>query len=151
MTNTSLHKLDGVSYWVIEDPREIQDFINTNVRKEWEADRKSEGRDPTGDPWLATLSKRKWRLEVVKTQLVRLNPEVMNYVDDKRSYKFKVSLEGRSKELRKAIEVYASVIWPIIVDAENMELVDGYCRLATLREMKVTRTYAYMGSLGEGT
>jgi len=40
---------------VIEDPDGIYDFINTNVRREWEADAKEEGRNPLDDPWLKAL------------------------------------------------------------------------------------------------
>ena len=35
---------------MIEDPEGIYDFINKEVRKEWEEDAESEGREPQEDP-----------------------------------------------------------------------------------------------------
>lgn len=54
-------------------------------------------------------------------------------------------LTKRKEELRKALEVYAIVIWPIVVRAEDLRLIDGYCRYATLREMGISKVYAYVG------
>ena len=48
--NTPIRRLEGISYWVIDDPDAIYDFINTEIRKEWEADARSEHRDPKDDP-----------------------------------------------------------------------------------------------------
>jgi hypothetical protein len=48
-----------VTYWVIEDPVAIHDFINTEIKQEWETDARSEHRDPEDDPWLKSLAKRK--------------------------------------------------------------------------------------------
>jgi hypothetical protein len=46
----AIRRLEGITYWVIDDPKAIFDFINTEVRKEWEADARSEHRDPKDDP-----------------------------------------------------------------------------------------------------
>jgi hypothetical protein len=62
-------------------------------------------------------------------------------------YDFEERLARRSHELRKVVETYGSVIWPVIVRSEDMLLVDGYCRFTTLRAMNVPRTYAYVGIL----
>jgi hypothetical protein len=35
----------------------------------------------------------------------------------------------------------------LVIRREDMQLVDGYCRYDTLRAMKVSKTYAYVGSL----
>ncbi len=43
---TPLRRLEGVSYWVIDDPDGIYDFINNEVRREWEDDVKSMPGDP---------------------------------------------------------------------------------------------------------
>jgi hypothetical protein len=55
---TPIRRLDGVTYWVIEDPDGIRDFVNNELRREWEEDARSEDRDPRKDAWLKTLSKR---------------------------------------------------------------------------------------------
>ena len=47
---TPVRRLEGITYWVIEDPEGIYDFINKEVRKEWEEDAESEGREPQEDP-----------------------------------------------------------------------------------------------------
>lgn len=145
--NTPIRRLEGVSYWVIKDPKVIHDFINAEIRKEWEADARSEGRDPGCDQWLKTLSERKWNLRVIETRAVKLNPDIMNYVDNVRGYIFSQRLEERSDELQQSIQKYGLVIWPLIVKGEDMQLVDGYCRYTVLRRMHVSRTYAYLGTL----
>ncbi len=144
---TPLRRLQGITYWVIEKPDEISDFINTNVRKEWEADLRGEGKDPREDTWLQTLSQRRWRLEAVDADRIVLNPDIMNLVDPQKDYSFQASLAKRRKELRTVIETYGVVTWPVIVRAEDMLLADGYCRLTTLQEMGISQVYAYLGTL----
>jgi hypothetical protein len=139
-----LRRLDGITYWVIEDPNDIYDFINTEIRKEWTSDAKDEGRNPREDAWLQELSKRQWRLEILELNRIKPNPYMFIPRTD---YNFQERLARRSNELRNVVEVYGSVIWPVIVRAEDMLLVDGYCRLSTLNEMNVPRAYAYIGSL----
>jgi hypothetical protein len=144
---TPIRRLQGVTYWVIENPEAIYDFINTEVRKEWEGDAKSEHRDPKDDPWLMTLSRRKWQLEIMNITQIKLDPDIMSYVDHERGYVFSKSLEKRSAELRHSIDVGAVVLSPLIIRNEGTQLVDGYCRYATLNGMKVSRIYTYVGSL----
>jgi len=144
---TPIRRLDGITYWVIEDPEGVYDFINKEIRKEWEADARSEGRDPQRDPWLKTLSKRKWSLEIMKLGRIRLNPNVMNHVDSKSGYIFSESLAKRSDELLQCIKTYGLVIWPLIVRKEDCQLVDGYCRYTALKAMNVSRIYTYVGAL----
>lgn len=144
---TPVRRLGGVTYWVIENPEAIYDFINTEVRKEWEEDAKSEHRDPKDDPWLVTLSRRIWHLEIMGITRIKLDPEIMSYADPERGYVFSKNLESRSAELRHNIEVAAVVLSPLIVRNEGTQLVDGYCRYATLNGMSVSRIYAYVGSL----
>jgi hypothetical protein len=103
-----IRRLEGITYWTIKDPDEIYDFINTEVRKEWEEDVKFEGREPSGDSWLKTLSKRIWRLEATEIDKIKLNPSIMNLADNRRGYAFLDELAKRSDELRNAIEKYTS-------------------------------------------
>ncbi len=147
MVTSPLRRLQGITYWVIENPEDIYDFINTNVRVEWEADIEFAGGNPREDPWLKSLPNHRWRLGVMDTNLVRLNPFVSDFTDSKKSYSFAESLARRIRELRKAIENYGSVIWPIVVDGRDLKLVDGYCRLTTLKEMGISETYAYTGTI----
>jgi len=143
---TPLRRLEGITYWVIEDPEAIHDFINKEIRKEWMADAESEGRNPAHDAWLQALPKRKWRLEILEVEKIELNPRIMNYVDAQRCYSFAVELEKRGRELRQAIETYSAAIWPLIVGTEDMQLVDGYCRYIALNAIGVTKCYSYIGS-----
>lgn len=144
---TPIRRLNGITYWIIEDPKGIYDYINTEIRKEWEADARFEGRDPHEDPWLKTLPQRKWSLEIVKTDRIKLNPNIMNYVDSKRGYIFSESLAKRSDEFQHSIETYSLVIWPVIIRKEDWILLDGYCRYAALKAMNVRKIYAYVGTL----
>jgi len=93
------------------------------------------------------LSERKWGSEVIEIERVRLNPELMNYVDSGSGYSFSESLAKRSNELKKCIKRYAAVIWPVIVRNEDYMLVDGYCRYTALRIMNIRKIYAYIGTL----
>ena len=145
--NTPIRRLDGISYWVIEDPDGIYDFINTELRREWEEDARSEGRDSKEDAWLKALPKRRWTLERTRIDRIRLDPRVMNYVDVERGYVFQESLTERSQELKETIEKFASVISPVIARKEDFTLVDGYCRYTALKALHVSKTYAYVGSL----
>jgi hypothetical protein len=145
--NTPIRRLEGISYWVIDDPGAIYDFVNSEIRKEWEADAKSEHRDPKDDPWLTTLTRRNWHLEMTDIAKIKLDPAIMNYVDPERGYVFSKSLEKRSAELRRNIELGGVVLSPLIVREEDTQLVDGYCRFTTLKAMNVSRIYTYVGSL----
>jgi hypothetical protein len=145
--NTPVRRLEGVSYWVIDDPDALYDFVNSEVRKEWEADARSEHRDPKDDPWLTTLARRKWHMEITDMTRIMLDPDIMDYVDPERGYVFSKSLEKRSAELRHNLEAGAVVLSPLIIRKEGYRLVDGYCRYATLKAMGVPRTYVYIGSL----
>jgi len=145
--NTPIRRLEGISYWVIDEPDALYDFVNSEVRKEWEADARTEHRDPEDDPWLTTLARRKWHLEIAEITRIKLDPEIMNYVDPERGYVFSKSLEKRSAELRHNIEAGAVVLSPLIIRKEDYQLVDGYCRYTALKAISVSRTYAYIGSL----
>jgi hypothetical protein len=132
---------------VIDEPDAIYDFVNSVVRREWETNVRSEHRDPKDDPWLTTLARRKWHLETMEITQVKLNPDIMNYVDLERSYVFPESLEKRSAELRQAMDLGGVVLSPLIIRKEDNQLVDGYCRYTTLKAMSVTRAYIYIGKL----
>ena len=142
-----VRRLCGITYWVIDDPEGIYDFVNNEVQTEWEADTRFECRKPAEDHWLRTLSKRRWSLEVAGMGRIKLNARIMNYVDDERGYVFSEELAKRSDELRRSIEEYRTVIWPIIVRSEDFMLFDGYCRYTALRMMNVQRLYVYVGTM----
>lgn len=97
--NTPIRRLEGISYWVIEDAEAIGDYIDTEIRKEWEYDAKCTLNDPAGGAWLPTLSKRNWRLETLKTSKVSSDQEMMNYVDSKTGYNFTQRVAQRRQEL----------------------------------------------------
>jgi hypothetical protein len=132
---------------VIDNPDAIYDFVNTEIRQEWEADARSEHRDPKDDPWLKTLTERKWHLEIIDMEQIKLDPNIMNHVDHERGYVFSKSLEKRSKALLRSVLSVGMVLSPLIVRKEDNQLVDGYCRYIALKAMNVSRTYTYAGNL----
>ncbi len=144
---TPLRRLDGISYWVIEDPDGIYDFIPTEVGKEWEEDIKSMTRDPASGLWLETLPKRTWQLETIQLETIRLDEALMIYVDNRSGYNFAERLAKRRQELRKGLELWRRVIWPIVVREKDMEVLDGYCRYTALKEIGVSKLYAYVERL----
>ena len=72
-TCSPVRRLCGITYWVIDDPEGIYDFVNNEVQTEWEADTRFECRKPAEDHWLRTLSKRRWSLEVAGMGRIKLN------------------------------------------------------------------------------
>jgi len=144
---TPIRRLHGIAYWVIEDPDAIHDFINNELRREWEEDARTEHRDPKEDTWLKTLSKRRWRLITVDIDRIKLGPQIMNYRDAEGGYVFQESLAKRTQELKETVERFAVVIWPLVATEEDFMLVDGYCRYSTLKALNVSKTYAYVGSM----
>jgi len=130
---------------MLEDSDDIHDFINTEVRKELDADFESMGKDPRHDALLNSLPKRRWRLEIVGVDEVRMNPLILNSADLKTGRKFMERLRERRLELRKALEAGGAVLWPIVLLREERLLVDGYCRHSTLQEMNIPEAYSYVG------
>jgi len=144
---TSIRRLHGIEYRMLEDSDDIHDFINTEVRKELDADFESMGEDPRQDALLNSLPKRKWRLEIVGVDEVRMNPLIVNSADLKTGRKFMERLRERRSELRKALETGGTVICPIVLLREQQLLVDGYCRHSTLQEMNIPEAYGYVGRI----
>jgi hypothetical protein len=134
-----LKRIEGITYWVIDDSSQIRRFINTNIRDKWEKDAETDGIDPSLDPWLRDLPKLKWSLQTIAMASVRLDPSLITRND------FVERLEERSKQLRRGIELYDQVIWPVIIRGEDSMLKDGYCRSTTLKTMGVKRPLAYVG------
>jgi len=141
-----LRKLQGISYWVIEAPSDIAELVNTNIRREWEADI-AEQEDHEEGRWLASLRKRKWELKMMKLNEIKLSDETMNSRNEKTGYDFRKRLEERVRLLERDIDRFGSVIRPLVVRAEDGQLMDGYCRYHTLKERGVTKTFAYVGGL----
>jgi len=135
---TPLRRLEGISYWVIESEDQIYEFINTNIKKEIEADQRHTFP-------LQALGDLTWKLEIMALTQLSFDPEVTECVDLAIGYNFKESLSRRIQALREAIEVYDTVIWPLVVLRRGLRLVDGYCRQATLRAMNISKSYAYVG------
>jgi predicted nuclease with TOPRIM domain len=135
----TLRRVEGITYWVIGDSKQIRRFINSNIRHEWEKDAETDEVDRRLDPWLPNLSEMKWSLQTIVMANVRLDPSMT------RRQEFVARLEERSKQLRGEIELYDQVIWPLIIRGEDSVLEDGYCRYSTLKIMGVKRTLAYVG------
>ena len=137
-----IRRLEGITYWVIDEPTDIYDFVNRQLRLEWIGDARDEGREPEEDVWLKDLSKRKWQLEILGLELI--NPNPYEFIP-RTGYNFEERLTQRVMQLHRAIEKYGSVIWPVTVRGEDLQLVDGFCGFTTLKEMGITKLYAYVG------
>ncbi len=143
-----LRNLDGITYCVLEDPAEIAELVDVNVRKEWESDNRTRGKDPNESNWLRSLASRRWRLETVSLQGIKLSQEIMNIKNEETGYDFGSSLGARKAELKREIDEFGAVIRPVILRGEDGQLMDGYCQYATLRDMGIPRVHAYIGSTG---
>lgn len=89
---TTLRKLQGITYRVLDDPGDIFDFINHDIRKEWENDRRSVREDPGVDEWLIDLHNSEWRLEIVSLNQISTDPKIIDYKDSE--YNFATSLKA---------------------------------------------------------
>ena len=137
----TVRELDGITYRVIDEPDAIARFVGSVLKEEWEADLRDEGKDPATDRWLADMLRRSWRLRVLATAEVSPDTDRVpsGYLGSER-------FRQRKARLRSSLEVVGSVIWPVTVRSEGRLLADGYCRFTALREMGVTRLYAYLGT-----
>jgi hypothetical protein len=138
--------LDGISYKVFQDPVEIKKFVNVTVRREWEKDIKRAGHDPEKSRWLGNLSSRRWRLTTLHSEQIKLNPEIMNIKNEKTGFNFLEDLLKRKVDLDRNMKKYKISFPPVVVREEDMNLIDGYCRFTTLRDLSIPRVYAYLGS-----
>jgi len=112
LSNTLLRRLYEITCWVIEHSMGIFDYINEEIRKEWETDAGQEHCEPMNDPWLKILSKRKWSLQDIDMKRMKLNSDIMNYVDPQREYVFSKRFVERIRELQESIRLDCSVICP---------------------------------------
>jgi hypothetical protein len=141
-----LRVLEGIPYWVIEDPTEISEFVNNHVRKEWEADI-ADQEDHEGGTWLASLGKRCWSLAVTSLDTIKLSEATINYTNTETGYNFRKRLEERKAILSRDLDKFGAVIRPMILRAEDNQLMDGYCRFHTLRDRGIRQGYVYLGTL----
>jgi len=104
-----IRRLEGITYWVINDSEGIRRFINTSVRRKWEEDNRNDRVNSRMDDWLLSLSKRQWRLQTLSVNRVKLNPAMVA----RRS--FRARLKARSEEMQRSIASYGVVIWPLVI------------------------------------
>ena len=140
-----LRTLEGIPYWVIENPAEIRELICNHIKKEWEADI-AEQENHEGGRWLVSLETRKWRIAEVKLDDIRLSAQTMNFVNASTGYNFRKRLTERVALLNRDLDKFGAVIRPIVLRAEDNQLMDGYCRYHTLKGRGVPKVYAYVGS-----
>ena len=149
-TNTGrfrvLRVLDGITYWVIEDPKEIAELINYHIRREWESDI-AEQEDHEEGKWLQSLNERNWTLVEAEPRGIKLSDEIMNYVNPRTGYNFRKRLEERRRILERDVDKFGAVIRPVVIRAEDNQLMDGYCRYHVLLDRNVKKLYAYVGRL----
>ena len=141
-----LRKLEGITYWVIEDPEEIRELVCDNIRKEWEADI-AEQKDHEGGTWLGTIQARDWRLEEIGLVKIRLSAAVMDYANEETGYNFRKRLEERKRTLEREINRFGAVIRPLVLRGEDMQLMDGYCRYHVLHDRGIAKALSYVGTL----
>jgi hypothetical protein len=142
-----IRRLQGITYWVVDDPKEIRKLVNSNIRKEWESDILDQGEDLEHGTWMSSLSRRKWRLRVVAMKDIKLSDEIMGYRNEKTGYDFGEHLKERRKNLEYEIDRFGAVLWPLVLRGEDHQLMDGYCRYQVFKDRRIMRVYAYIGSM----
>jgi len=140
-----IRRLQGITYWVVDDPKEIRKLVNSNIRREWESDILDQGEDLEDGIWMSSLSRRRWLLKVVAMKDIRLSDRIMRYRNEETKYDFVEHLRERKVELESEIERFGAVLSPLVLREEDHRLMDGYCRYHVLKDRGVTRVYAYVG------
>ena len=141
-----LRELEGITYWVLPQ-REIGELVNSYIRREWETDKMNQNEDPKKSRWLGSLPLREWKLVKIGLTSIKLNDRIMSYSDAESGYNFKRRLEERKPAIREDIEKYGGIIRPLVLRAEDLQLMDGYCRYHVLLDKGIKNAYAYLGSL----
>jgi len=145
-----LQELMGISYLVVEKSGEIFTLVNTEGKKEWESKVAAVGRPQFLRAWLSSLPTREWHLEKLGLEEIKLSADIMDYVDSRTGFVFKKDLEGRKRALGDCLATTGKAIPPLVVRAEDRQLMDGYCRYHVLKDRGVTETLAYVGALRAG-
>jgi hypothetical protein len=81
-------------------------------------------------------------LQQVKVADIRPRPDLMAY--QRPGYSFAAELDARVQEREEAVGRGCSME-PLLIDAESMELMDGYVRYTLLRGHRQRVTYADLG------
>ncbi|MHA2473956.1 MAG: hypothetical protein ACXAES_12060 [Promethearchaeota archaeon] len=137
-------QLGKFTYHILPNMDNINHFLQTWLRKEWETDHSEDPDQPWTLEWLDLLSLMKFELKKINRDSVNLRKDLMDYKTE--TYNFQNELNDRVADMEESI-LRGSSIEPLIVNGENMELMDGYTRYKILKKYDQERVYAYVGTL----
>ncbi len=134
-------RLDGYVYHIAAEPTE---YLKKWLEIEWTKDVVEYPNQPWTSEWLDSLKKLEFKLEIIEIDKVRPRAELMVYKTD--GYSFQKELSERVIERLEAIRMGTSIM-PVVVRGTDMELMDGYTRYTTLKQLGAKQVYAYVGYL----
>ncbi|REJ77245.1 MAG: hypothetical protein DWQ47_12685 [Acidobacteria bacterium] len=121
---------------------QVRPFLIEWLIPEWDADRKEFPDQPWTAEWLELITYMNFTLEVLSLDVISLRPDLMAYRSDKMN--FADSLAARANEREESLLRGVSTE-PLVVNADGLELMDGYTRYEVFRRHNQKEVYAYVG------
>lgn len=138
-------KLGKFTYHLLASPANIKALLNHWVMQEWEVDHREAPDETWTVEWMNLLPRMEFSLRQVKLSEIQPRTDLMNHVAEDGS--FIESLNERADEREEAMLRGVS-IEPLLINAQNMELMDGYTRYTVLKRYDQEIVYVYIGLIG---
>lgn len=112
------------------------------IMQEWETDHREAPNEIWTVEWMDLLPQMEFTLRQVRLAEIQPRADLMNHVVEDDS--FMESLNERADEREEAMLRGVS-IEPLLVNAQNMQLMDGYTRYTVLKRYQQEVVYVYAG------
>ncbi len=137
--------LGAFTFHVLSEPRAIRRLLLKCIMAEWAHDHAVGPDEPWTVEWMERLPRMQFALHRVAVSAIRPRPDLMAY--ERPGYSFVAELDARVEEREQALQRGCSME-PLLIDASNMELMDGYVRYTLLCRHRQRLAYAYLGVTG---
>ncbi len=138
-------RLGAFTYQVLAKPSVVKRQLLRWIMAEWARDHAEALDEPWTVEWMARLPHMQFSLQQVSVADIRPRPDLMAH--HRPGYSFAAELEARLQEREEAVQRGCS-IEPLLIDAQTMELMDGYVRYRLLCAHRQRLAYAYVGMEG---
>jgi hypothetical protein len=136
------HKLGKFTYHLLAAPADIKALLTRWIMQEWEVDHREAPHEMWTVEWMSLLPQMEFSLQQVKLSEIQPRTDLMNHVAE--DGPFIDSLNERADEREEAMLRGVS-IEPLLVNAQNMQLMDGYTRYTVLKRHGQEIVYIYAG------
>jgi hypothetical protein len=135
-------KLGSFTYHLLNSPADIKSLLMHWIMQEWQADHHEAPAEMWTVEWMNLLPQMEFSLQQVDLLEIQPRTDLMNHAAE--DGPFIDSLNKRADEREEAMLRGVS-IEPLLVNAQNMELMDGYTRHTVLKRHKQEIVYIYAG------